>query len=93
MKLSSARADRALALEASSGWTGVTSRLWRTSRRCIGRPDGFDASAAAFRIFDDPTFNPHVAARALEPHQSQSLRFMLLPSANPATASAPSSTG
>jgi hypothetical protein len=85
LKLSSTKADRALALNALTrvDVRDISSLDYVKTVHGFAR-DGLDTSAAAFKIFEDPKFNPYVLAHALELHQDLSLLFMLLPSANEA---------
>jgi hypothetical protein len=89
LKLSSAPSDRALALAALArvdlqdieplDFVEAVNRFAR---------DGLDTTAAAFTILADPKFVAIVPAHATELHQSDALRFMLLPSGHAAIAPA-----
>jgi hypothetical protein len=85
MKLSSAAPDRALALEALKrvDLQDIAPLYYVETVHRLARDD-LDTSAAAFRIFEEPSFDPYVAEHDLHLHQSYSLLFMLLPSAHAA---------
>ena len=89
MQLSSERADHALVLAAlaRADLQDVQPLVYVQEVNGFAR-EGLDTSPAAFKILADPKFVAYVPEHALELHHGDALRFMLLPSANPAIAPA-----
>ena len=89
LQLSNQPADRALVLAAlaRADMRDIRPLLFVQEVNFLAR-DGLDTSAAAFRVLADPKFVAYVPEHALKLRQSDALRFMLLPSANPAIARA-----